>query len=323
MQKSKDPDVKARRKLWITIAVSTVVVLILALIEALAPFEHLLPAQSFPMRKEGEARVHFVSVGQGDCTIVEFSDGACLVVDAGDGSYLADNTVYRYLKGLKPKELIVVATHADIDHCGGIADILRNFHVTKLYLPVLGSQNGFYDEMLSVARSRNVPMQTLTRYDCISRETGEYAVCISPHKADEKVKNTSSAVLYVHAGGVNFLLLADVTAEREQQLAAEYAVDETIFDSEGHSVRLDNTQVVKVAHHGSNTSSSEELLSLLGAQVGIISCGEGNLYRHPAGDALGRLEQYITDTFRLDELGGLTVTAQGGTFTIGKTEELS
>ncbi len=323
MQRSKDPDVKARIRLAVTVAVAVAAVLLLALVEALAPLERMLPAQSFPARQEGEARVHFLDVGQGDCTIVEFSDGACLVVDAGDGGFLSDTAVTRYLKGLKPKELYVVATHADVDHCGGVADLLRNFRVEKLYLPVIGSQNSFYREMLDLAAARNVPTQTLTRYDSISRETGEYAVCLSPHKADETEENESSAVLFVRAGGVNFLLLADTSAARERQLAAEYGIDRTIFDSGALPVRLDETQVVKVAHHGSGTSSTAELFSLLGAEAGVISCGQGNPYGHPAGETLARLTEYVQDVYRLDELGGITVTARAGEFTVCKTEELS
>ena len=83
------------------------------------PLTSLLPAYKIAAREEGELRVHFLDVGQGDCTIVEFPSGDAVVIDAGDGSFTNRNHTVRYLKALAPKRLTMILTHADADHYGG------------------------------------------------------------------------------------------------------------------------------------------------------------------------------------------------------------
>ena len=283
----------------------------------LVPYRLLLPAAGICARGEGEMRLHFLSVGQGDCTVVEFPDGDVLVVDAGDGSFLSNNEIVRYLRGLDFTALTLAVTHADSDHFGGMSELLRLFRVERVYLPVLAEQTSAYERFLAAVAQEGCEADTLVRYDVISRPSGAYAVCISPHAAEETDENQSSTVLYLSYGGVNVLLGADMPAERERLLAAEYALYEGIFDSGTFRVRLEETDLLKVSHHGSAGASDGAWLSLLSPAAAVISCGEGNPYRHPAGEALERLAEAGAQIYRTDELSHIVVTIRDGGYTFG------
>ncbi len=299
----KDPDYRAFVRRCVTISVSVLLVAAIAIFSYFVPFYTLLPAYGIAPRTEGELRLHFLSVGEGDCTIVEFPDGDCLVVDAGDGSFENINHVYRYLKGLAPKSVSVAVTHADSDHCGGAAAILERFPVDTLYLPVLEGGSA-YERALRAAEGIN--KVTLTRYRTISHPSGAYLVCISPYSEGETDVNDASAVLYLHYRGTGALLGADISSVRERRLLREYAVDETIFDRGAYHVDLD-IDILKVSHHGSSSASALEWLQVLTPRIAVISCGVGNAYGHPASDAVARLTEVGAQVMRTDEMGDIIV----------------
>ena len=282
----------------------------------LVPFRALLPAAALPSREEGEMRLHFLSVGQGDCTIAEFPDGDALVIDAGDGSFASNNELVRYLKGLDVSALTLVATHADVDHFGGFSEILRLFEVEKVWLPVLGAQTDAYARFLAAVEREGCETDTLVRYDVITRPSGAYFVCISPHASGETDENESSATLFFSYGGVEALLCSDMSTARENDLLGELALGEDIFDSGEYAVRLRETDILKVAHHGSAGASGEEWLSCLSPETAILSCGAGNAYRHPAGETLARLAQAGAQIYRTDELGHIIVHIGDGGYTV-------
>ena len=306
----------ARRMRILKGACTALTAVAVALFFLLVPFRALLRAEAIPERGAGEMRLHFLSLGQGDCTIVEFPDGDALVVDAGDGSFSANNALVRYLKGLDLSALTLVATHADSDHFGGFSELLKLFAVEKVYLPALGAQTQAYANFLAAVEREGCAVDTLVRYDVISRPSGAYAVCISPHAAGETDENDASLTLYVSYGGVNVLLCADAGAARERALLSELELGEDLFDSGAFRVRLEETHILKAAHHGSAYASCEEWLSYLSPEAAVLSCGAGNSYRHPAGETLARLHAAGAQVYRTDELGHIVVTVSGGGYTI-------
>ena len=307
---------RKRRKLFRALKTSAVCLsaLAVALLFLILPFRTMLPATRIAAREEGELRVHFLSVGQGDCTIVEFPDGEALVVDAGDGSFSANNAVVSYLNGLDVERLSLLITHADIDHYGGAREILRNFRIHTFYLPVIGSDSSDYAAMQRAVLRENCPIAKLTRYDTIVNSSGAYVVCVSPHAAGEDDVNDASTVLFVSYEGVNVLLTADISKTRERQLLRELELSESIFDSGDFRVRLDETDVLKVSHHGSADSSSTEWLTYLSAEAAIISCGAGNNYKHPAQETLNSLTSAGTHIYRTDELGHIILSVRDGRY---------
>ncbi len=280
-------------------------------------FRALLPAYAVGARGEGEMRLHFLSVGQADCTVVEFPDGSTLVVDAGDGSWESDNRIERYLDGLGVEKIgSLVVTHGDSDHCGGAARLLGRYGAERVYVPMFEGSTGKYRDFLAAAEELGCPMLPLTRYGTIG-DPSAYAVCISPRSSEEGSENDCSAVLFLSYAGVNALLCADITAARERLLVEENSLMEGIFDRGEYRVRLGETDILKIAHHGSGESSCEEFLSLLTPSVAVVSCGAGNSYGHPASGALGRLAGAGCSVYRTDELGDVMVTiSKDGTYRV-------
>ncbi len=284
-----------------------------------SPFRRALPVYGIDARDRGEVRVHFLDVGQGDCSVVEFPDGSALVIDAGDGSWENNDHILRYLKSLHISTLFLVVTHAETDHCGGVAALLEDWRANTVYLPVLPASMRLYESIADAAAAQGAEVKTLSRYDVIA--TGDaYAVCVSPYSVDETDMNDSSAVLYFRYAGVNVLFGGDISKEREKRLINEQklsdALGERLFDSGNYAVDLRETDILKVSHHGSGGSSSEEWLALLSPKTAIVSCGAGNIYGHPAGGALNRLAAAGADIYRTDELGDIMVTiSKNGTYT--------
>lgn len=297
-------------------ALVCLVALAVALLFCIVPYRSLLPAAQIDAREEGEMRVHFLSVGQGDCTIVEFPGGDVLVVDAGDGSFEANNAIVSYIKGLDVRSLSLLATHADIDHYGGFSELLRVFQADRFYLPVLSSPTSAYQRLLTAIEGEGCKAQTLTRYDVIGDASGAYAVCISPHAVDETDANAASTMLYVSYQGINLLLAADADAAREEHILSELTLAEDLLDSGAYRVRLDETHFLKVSHHGSAGASSAQWLSFLSPVAAIVSCGAGNGYHHPAGATMARLAALGTQIYRTDELGNIMLAIRDGRYTL-------
>lgn len=314
--RSGTPARRAKIKRIVPAVAAAGIIFALALFHYFLPLRTLLPAYPVPARGEGELRLHFLDVGQGDCTIVEFPEGDVLVVDAGDGGWKNNNTLLRYLKGLNPSALSLLATHADSDHIGGFPAVFEAFDVKETFFPAVPSQSLAYRRFTEAAQRSGCECKTLTRYGIVSRDSGAYAVCLSPYSQGETDENDSSAVLWLQYGGVSALLCGDITSGREGKLLRENGLDETLFDKGEFTVRLADTDILKTAHHGSDNASSGEWLSLLGAKTAVVSCGRGNGYSHPAGGALERLSAAGMQIYRTDELGHIVICVKDGGYSV-------
>lgn len=312
------PETRRRRRTLALVAIAAAAVIAIAVFGAFVPFDSLLPAYSVPPRREGEMRFHFLDVGQGDCTVVEFPDGETLVVDAGDGTADAVGHIVRYLKGLHPVRVSMLLTHPDLDHYGGFSALLNVFGAERFYLPVYDADAREYRALKDEIAALGCRCETLARYGGFGSGCGAYMSCISPYAYGEGTGNDASAVLYFAYEGARVLLCADISAVRERLLVREYALDGDIFSAEGREVRLDGIDVVKAAHHGSSDSSSQEWLSLLRPAHFVVSCGRDNGYSHPSGEALARLRAASPQgkIYRTDELGDVMFSVYEGKITV-------
>lgn len=304
------------KRLVLSLSAAAVAITI-AVVAYFVPFRKLLPAIKLPSLREGEVRLHFLDVGQGDCAIVEFSAGDILVIDAGDGSYEHNNLLARYLKALKPEHISMLLTHPDSDHFGGFPTLLQLYGAEKFYLPVMAEESKDYLAFIDAVNSAGCEQEIMSRYKTIERESCSL-VCLSPFPTGETEENAASTVLYFDCGGVNALLSGDMTAVRERKLLEEYKLDETFFDAGDLSVSLENIEILKMPHHGSAYSSSEEWLEFMKPETAIISCGAGNRYGHPAEEALSRLRAASPEAeiYRTDELGSIMISIYEGNYTV-------
>ena len=293
---------------WAAIGIAALLVLAVAVFNAVLPFRTLLSARAIVAPREGELRIWYLDVGQGDCTAISFPNGEALVIDGGNGSWENDDHLMRFFKGLGAKELTFVSSHADTDHCGGLAYPIENFGAKTLYLPAVGAGTDAYSDMQTEAEKCGAEIKTAKRYEILDYG-GAYVSFLSPYSQGETESNEASTVLYLQYGEFTALFTADVNAAREEKLRQEYAVMPSIFDYKDYTVRLDGIDVLKVSHHGSDASSTAPWLDLLKPQVSVISCGRGNPYGHPSGGALQRLFDCGSEIYRTDELGDILVSA--------------
>ncbi len=309
------PGKRGRLKKYLLASGAAVLVIAVALIAHFVSFDRFLPAEKIAARQEGELRIHFLDVGQGDCTMIEFPTGNVLVIDAGDGGFASRSHVLRYLKGLGPASVSLLATHADADHYGGFRTLLRAYGADKIYLPAVPSQAQGYLAFLDAVASSGAETETLTRYDTLTDGSGARLVCLSPYSAGETDENDSSTVLYLDYGGVRCMLCGDISSARERRLVREYLLDSAIF---GEDVRPEGVEILKAAHHGSADSSSAEWLSLLRPSALLISSGRDNPYDLPAWEPMARYREAVPDgkIYRTDELGDIIVTICGGNYTV-------
>jgi len=272
-------------------------------------------------RKQGELRIHFLDVGQGDCTLVELPDGKTALIDGGDGSESTATTILRYLNALDVDAIdYLVVTHADSDHCGGLDKVVKYKKIKNAYLPkTLPSVNDEYAELYAALVEEDCALSYSSRKIDIST-AHSYSYTLSflyPYTADVEGEETatesndSSAVVWLDYQGVSALFTGDVSSEVEKKLMQDHALG--AFENRG--VDLPSTEIIKIAHHGSNDSTSEEFLRFLGVETAAISCGKNNLYGHPSDDVLTRLQTVNAKVYRTDKNGNITITIkQDGTY---------
>lgn len=287
-----------------------VVVVIVALLCVLGYFfnaegwKYKVGLPKIPVRGSGEMRLHFVSVGQGDCTIVEFPDGQVMLVDVGGASETAVTAVLRYCNALGIDEIDhLVVTHADYDHYGGAFTLLDYKRVKRAYLP-FGQElvNARYNELYKKIINKGVAWEYNTRAVDIAVD-GCTVAFLYPFADDT---DDSSAVLWVDYAGVSVLLTGDMDADTESFCVRE----DKLGAFNVHGVYLRETEILKVAHHGSASATDADFVEYIGAETAVISCGANNAYGHPAKKTLDTLESVGVRTYRTDTHGHIRVTVK-------------
>ncbi|MBS5021609.1 MAG: MBL fold metallo-hydrolase [Firmicutes bacterium] len=280
-------------------------------------------------RREGELRIHFLDVGQGDCTLLEFPDGQTMLIDGGDGQERNTAAVLRYLNALKIKRPdFLLLTHSDSDHCGGLAKILKMKGAGTIYLPAINNYyiNDEYAAFREVILTEKYHSVDSRRYLQIVSNSAAYPYTLTflwPYRAGnpgspyDKVNggeyteddlNDCSAVVWLDYFGTSALFCGDATSRVEKILMQDYEGD--FF--KGYGVELDNTEILKVSHHGSASGTSREFMEFLGVETAAISCGKNNPYGHPSAEACGALESVGAEIYRTDRQGNIVVTISSG-----------
>lgn len=257
----------------------------------------------------------FFDVGQGDAEFLDFFDGNQILIDGGpDGSILQKlgAAMQFYDKSID----IVVLTHPHKDHIFGLIEVLKRYEVGKIILPRIDFDSPFYDEFLDEAESRNIAMEYLGRGDVIS--IGDFAVLdfLSPESknGDERdfgfgddaesfglngeQLNNKSLVFKLIFGNNSVLFTGDAGVEIENEII-----------SSRYDLRSD---ILKVGHHGSRYSSSEDFLKSVDPQYAIIEVGKDNRYGHPAERTTESISIIGAKILRTDLDGDVIFGSDGG-----------
>ena len=264
------------------------------------------------LRGWGTVEVLMIDVGQGDAIALRSPRGRWLLVDAGPplraGQDPGAHPVVRALRarGVGRLEAFVL-THPDLDHIGGATAVIASFDIGTVYDPALPAGTADYLEVLAAAAEASVPWVAARAGKTIGFD-GVTVQILHPADplASEAEVNQASVVLRVNFGDFDALLTGDAYKDAERRIA----------------VHLTDIELLKLGHHGSDTSTDSLLLALTRPQAAIVSVGRANRYGHPDPHVLGRLERAGIAVHRTDLDGTISVTARtDGTFTVRTERE--
>ena len=278
----------------------------------------LLGAVILTWRFRPELQVTFLDVGQGDCIFLQTEDGTSYLTDGGSSS-VSKVGKYRMIPFLKYQGAsqlkAVFVSHADSDHCNGIAELLdqaelEGIRVENLVLPDLADEcrSEGYEELVDLAGQNGIAVQYL--HEGQQFQDGELLFrCLHPSKCYRAEDlNETSMVLLVTYREFSMLLTGDVQGAGEEHLTQELQAWKEPGVTDHAETEL---TILKVAHHGSKNSTMEEFLKAANPKLAIISCGEGNRYGHPHEETLERLEKADISWFCTKDYGAITVTVDG------------
>lgn len=242
--------------------------------------------------------LYVLNVGQGDSLVLRFPNGKIAVIDGGRHDYgdQGQVTIAPFLKWLGAKRIdFLVATHADADHIGGLAYLIENFDVGVFIRGPDESNSASYHEMLKAIEDRGVRVEMVGAGEKIEGLGAVEAKVLNPWPGEDN--NDASVVLLIDYGDVQMLLTGDIEAPAENAMIE-------------HGVARD-IEVLKVAHHGSKTSSTEAFLDAFTPEIALISVGRNNVYGHPSKSVIERFEERGMTIARTDQLGTLRLETDG------------
>lgn len=251
-------------------------------------------------RPQRNLSVHFLDVGQGDCILIMLPGGENMLIDAGNSP--DGPAIVNYIKALGIETLdFIVATHPHADHIGGMEKVINSFKIGAVYMPGISHNTKTFEGLLAAIQSKGLKIQRARAGVNILSSNGLCADMVSP-AADfyDNLNNYSAAVRLAYLNNT-FLFTGDMEAEAEKEINADIGAN-----------------VLKVAHHGSDTSTSAAFLSRVSPEYAIISVGAGNSYNHPSALVLSRLRDFGAQIYRTDEAGTIIAESDGYSITVNK-----
>ena len=259
-------------------------------------------------------RISVIDVGQGDAILVEFPDGTTMLVDAGPKALQFDAGERIVVPFLKRRNIstidLLVVSHPHSDHIGGVPAILESFDVKRVIDSGQPIRSQIYSHYLTDVANEECEFGSTIAGTRIDAPANARLYVLSPMShfvdADTTHKhpnlNNTSVVLKMQYGNISLLLVGDAEKEVERDMVTVY----------GDFLR---STMLKVGHHGSNTSSTEDFLNAVKPEIALISVGRNNKFRHPSPAVLQRLEQLPATISRTDEDGALIFETDGNTIT--------
>lgn len=257
--------------------------------------------------EDKQLRISYLDVGQGDSILIQLPDGENVLIDAGDVG--KDKIVCSYLDSQKIKTIdVLVCTHPHADHEGSLDKVILKYTVKKLYMPTdckntkgkrIDPTSAAHKRVLSAIKKKNLKPTTLPAGTVLKMGDSTFTV-LAPNKTAYNDLNNFSLALKLTYQKESFLFMGDAEAQSEGEILAAQKVD----------VKAD---VIKVGHHGSDSSTSDAFLKAVAPKYAVISAGKKNRYQHPYKVTMNKLQNAKIPVYRTDECGTIVCTSDGQT----------
>lgn len=243
----------------------------------------------------GIIKVHFIDVGQADAIYISLPDHNDILIDAGNTS--DGSEVVNYLKnnGMDSDIELLIATHPDADHIGGLPAIYDAFEVKETIESGMAKDTNVYRNFSAAAQNIGDSWDS-DNYQTFTFGSAKLQILTGPGSWDNA--NNYSVVSLLDTGNIEFLFMGDAGFSAESALSGEL-----------------DAEILKVGHHGSRTSTSAAFFSKVSPEVAVISVGTGNTYGHPTLETLQRLQNAGATIYRTDLNGNIVITTDGKTYT--------
>jgi competence protein ComEC len=245
-------------------------------------------------------KIAFLNVGQGDSILIQAPNGQTMLIDGGRSTNLANTVIIPKLREWGAQQVdVLIPTHPDADHIGGLVGVLESFPVKLAALTGQVHSTQIYERLLTNIRDKNIEALKVRTGTAIPFDPSVKIEVLAPDEEAVQSDDTNDAsiVIKLTYGSTSFLLTGD----------AEMPENKAILDH-GFDVR---STVLKLGHHGSHTSTNEDWLQHVQPQLGVISAGKDNSFGHPHPEVIAALKKLNIPYIRTDEHGTITVTSDG------------
>ncbi|MGM8363857.1 ComEC/Rec2 family competence protein [Virgibacillus sp. W0181] len=250
--------------------------------------------ENIKSKTSSDMNVHFIDVGQGDSILIETPANKIILIDGGPPK--AGDQVVSYLKKQRIEKIdLLIATHPDYDHIGGLIEVIKEFEIDQVVdSGKLHTTKTFFRYMNQI-RKNSIPINFVQQHDQLYVDP---AVQINVLNSFSKNKNNnqSSIVLKITYGEVDFLFMGDAEDEQEKRLAKRNDIE---------------AEIVKVGHHGSKTSSSFAFLERVNPSVAMLTYKKRNKYGHPVNRVIANLNRMNVQLYSTAVFGNVVITTNG------------
>ena len=243
---------------------------------------------------DGTLKVHYINVGQGDSILIQ-QGSQNMLIDTGTNA--STSSLMAYLQSLNIKKIdVLVLTHQHEDHIGGADAVIKAFNIGTLYMNKVTTTTKTYKDVINAMTSKGLK-PTAPSVGATFKLGDANCTILSPINTNSKDLNTYSIVIKLVYGNNKFLFTGDAQASNEKDMINKE------FDL--------SADVLKVGHHGSDTSTSDAFLSKVNPKYAVISCGKNNDYGHPHKSTMDKLQAKGIAVYRTDESGTIVCTSDG------------
>ncbi|MGU8269941.1 ComEC/Rec2 family competence protein [Clostridium perfringens] len=239
--------------------------------------------------------VTYLNVGQGDSELIQVN-GINMLIDAGTNAGANDLVKDLKNRGIKTID-IAIATHPHEDHIGGMDEVLENFDVKSFYAPKVAHTTKTYENMLKAVKNEGLKIKQIKEGTKIDLGKDTEVQVYSPVKSQYEELNNYSPVMKISYGQNSFMFTGD----------AESLVEKEILN-ENKDLKAD---VLKLGHHGSYSSTSEEFLKAVDPSIAIVSCAKDNKYGHPHKETMSNLKKAGITVYETFRDGDITISSNG------------